>query len=121
LWRKLSRSFGFAFTGLLHLVRTQRNARIQCGFAILAIALGIWLRISTTQGAIIALTIALVLILEAMNTAIEALVDLVQPTHHPQAKIVKDVAAAMVLIGAIASLVVGAVIFLPLIYLKCFA
>jgi diacylglycerol kinase len=72
--------------------------------------LGCWLRIGKTDWAILSLTIALVLILEGINTAIEAAVDLAMPERHPLAKVCKDVAAGMVLIAALASLAVGGVI-----------
>jgi diacylglycerol kinase len=109
----LLRSFGFAFEGLGYLLRTQRNARIELAAGITACALGAWLRINLEDWAILALTIALVLMAEALNTAIEAAVDLSTPQRHPLAKICKDVAAGMVLIAALASLAVGALLFAP--------
>src|SRR5271165_511096 len=69
-------SFAFAFSGLWFLIRTQRNARIEIVLGLLACLLGSWLRISATQWAIVFLTIALVLILEGLNTSIEAAIDL---------------------------------------------
>ena len=109
--RRLGRSFYFAFAGLAYLFRTQRNARIELAIGIAAAALGAWLKISQTEWCILVLTIASVLILEGLNTAIEAAVDLASPQKHPLAKTAKDVSAAMVLVAAIASILVGILIF----------
>jgi diacylglycerol kinase (ATP) len=110
---RIARSFYFAFQGMAHLFRTQRNARIEAGLGIGACILGAWLRITRVEWCIVVLTIACVLILEGLNTAIEAIVDLASPNFHPLAKTAKDVAAATVLIAAIASVIIGCIIFGP--------
>lgn len=110
---KLVRSFHFAFVGLWHLFRTQRNARIELAIGATACALGAWLGISRVEWAVVVFTIALVLILEGLNTAVEAAIDLASPKIHPLAKVAKDLAAGMVLIAAIASVAVGALILGP--------
>ena len=107
------RSFGFAFEGLWYLLRTQRNARIELLIGAIACALGAWLRIGRVEWAILAITIASVFILEGINTAFEAAIDLASPNPHPLAKACKDLAAAMVLVAAIASLAVGLLILGP--------
>ncbi|HEV8608260.1 MAG TPA: diacylglycerol kinase family protein [Tepidisphaeraceae bacterium] len=116
----LIRSFYFAFVGLGYLFRTQRNARIELALGVLACGFGWWLRISRVEWAIIAFTIALVLILEGLNTAVEAAVDLSSPNYHPLAKAAKDLAAAMVLIASLASLAVGLLILGPPLWGKLF-
>ena len=116
----LLRSFYFAFVGLGYLFTTQRNARIELALGIIACAFGAWLKISRVEWAIIAFTIALVLILEGLNTAVEAAVDLSSPNFHPLAKAAKDLAAAMVLIASLASLAVGSLILGPPLWLKLF-
>ena len=78
-----------------------------------SLALAGWFRITTVEWAVLILTIASVLILEGLNTAIEAAVDLASPQVHPKAKIAKDLAAGMVLIAAIAAIIVGVFIFGP--------
>ena len=110
---KIVRSFYFAFVGLGYLIRTQRNARIELFIGAVACALGAWLRISRVEWAVLAFTIALVLILEGLNTAVEAAIDLASPKFHPLAKAAKDLAAGMVLIAAIASIAVGLLILGP--------
>lgn len=106
-------SFGFAFSGLWFLVRTQRNARIEIVMGAAACGLGAWLGIGPAEWGVLALAIALVLILEGLNTAIEAAVDLSTPQRHPLAKVCKDVAAGTVLIAALASVAVGLAILGP--------
>jgi diacylglycerol kinase len=109
LWR----SFYFAFAGIGYLFRTQRNARIHLAIALAAFGLAAWLRLPRVDWAILILTSAGVLILEGLNTALEAIVDLASPEIHPLAKTAKDVSAGMVLIAAIASIGVGVAILGP--------
>ena len=107
------RSFGHAFRGLKILVQTQQNARIHAAATILVIAAGALLRISSTEWALIAIAILCVWAAEALNTAIEFVVDLVSPDRHALAAKAKDVAAGAVLVAAIGAAVVGAIVFGP--------
>jgi diacylglycerol kinase (ATP) len=107
------RSFGHAFRGLAILLRTQHNARIHAFATILVLAAGALLRISLSEWALIALAVVCVWVAEALNTSIESLVDLASPDPHPLAGKAKDVAAGAVLIAAIGSLIVGALVFGP--------
>ena len=112
------RSFRYAFEGLAYIVRTQPNARIELGVAIAAVALAAWLGISAIEWAVLVLTIAVVLALEWINTALELAVSLASPDRHPSAKAAKDVAAASVLLGALVSVVIGLLLFAPRILAK---
>lgn len=107
------KSFGFALAGLAYLLRTQRNARIHLVLGAAACALAGWLGISRTEWAVLVFTIVLVIILEGLNTAVEAAIDLASPEIHPLAKTAKDLAAGMVLVAAIASIAVGLLILGP--------
>src|SRR5665213_648895 len=109
----LIRSFQFAFEGISCLFRTQRNARIELAIGVAASIVAAWLRVGRIEWCMLTLTIACVLILEGLNTAIEAVVDLASPELHPLAKRAKDLAAAMVLIASLASIVVGLLILGP--------
>ena len=109
----LVRSFYFAFAGIAYLFRTQRNAWIELAIGIVACAVAGWLGITRAEWGVLILTIACVLILEGLNTALEAAVDLASPQLHPLAKTAKDVTAGMVLIAAIASVIVGLLILGP--------
>lgn len=110
---KILRSFGNAGFGLKHAFATQLNFRLHLLLTALAISMGIFLGISTMEWVIVALCTGMVLFAELVNTALEKLADVVQKDHHPQIKLVKDIAAAAVLILAIVSAVAGAIIFLP--------
>lgn len=114
----LIRSFGYAFEGVAYILRTQRNARIEVAVAVAAVLLAAWLGISAVEWAVLVLTIAIVVVLEWMNTALELAVTLASPQAHPSAKAAKDVAAACVLLGAFASIVVGLLLFTPRLLLK---
>ena len=113
LTRRFLRSFYFAFAGLAYLFRTQRNARVHAALGAAACGLAAWVGVSRVEWAVLVFTIALVLILEGVNTAVEAAIDLASPQMHPLAKAAKDLAAGMVLIAAIASVVVGILILAP--------
>lgn len=95
------------------MVRTQRNAWLHVGIAIVVVGLSAWLRLDQVEWAVIILTIAMVFTAEFLNTAIEAVVDLASPTKHPLAKVGKDVGAGAVLIAAIAAVLVGLLILWP--------
>jgi diacylglycerol kinase len=90
-----------------------RNFRLQVSAAISAVLLALLLEISTVEWIIILFCIGLVLSLEIMNTSIEKLCDFVQPELDPRIKVIKDLSAGAVLIVAIASAIIGAIIFLP--------
>ena len=117
---KIIRSFYFAFAGLAHLFRTQRNARIHAIIGTVACLLAAWVGVTRVEWALLVFTIALVLILEGLNTAIELAIDLASPDVHPLAKAAKDLAAGMVLVAAIASVAVGLLILGPPLWRKLF-
>ena len=110
---RIVRSFGFAFEGLIVLVRTQPNFWVHVVAAAAALGLGVVLRLSPAELALIVLTAGVVLVVEALNTCLETLCDLVSPTYHPLIKKAKDVGAAAVLIAALAAVGVAALLFLP--------
>jgi len=112
-WAKFIAGFGHAFRGLWYALRTQRNARVHVSIAILAILLGIVLRISAVEFAMIFVAIIGVFIAEMFNTVFELCIDLASPEYHPLAKIAKDVAAGAVLLSAILSVVIGVFVFGP--------
>ncbi|GEM_PF-285013 len=106
-------AFGHAFNGLWYLVRTQRNAQIHCLVGACALALAIFLGLERWEWLALVITIALVLIAEGLNTAIEATVDLATSSYHPLARIAKDVSAGSVVLSAVMSVIVGCIIFIP--------
>lgn len=106
-------SFRDAAAGVRLAVRTQRNVRLHLLFALAALGLGLYLRLERAELALVALAIGLVLGAELLNSALEALVDLVSAQQHPLAKAAKDMAAGAVLVAAAAALAVGWLLFLP--------
>jgi diacylglycerol kinase len=110
---KALRSFRYAGVGIYNLFRFENNARIHLIACLLVIIAGVFFQISPVEWLLIVIQIALVWSAEAFNTAIEKLADLVSADYHPVIKIVKDTAAAGVLILAISAVIVGAVIFIP--------
>ncbi|MHB1177770.1 MAG: diacylglycerol kinase [Daejeonella sp.] len=110
---KFVKGFYYAWKGLNYAFRTQVNFRVQLAAALLVTLLSCYLEISTTEWLWISSAIAIVLIAELANTAIEMLVDLVSPEFNPKAGIVKDISAAAVLISSVLAFVIGIVILLP--------
>jgi len=106
-------SFRFAFHGWGYVLKTQRNAWIHSLIATLVILMGLWLGLTPQDWAVLVITIAMVFTAEFINTAIEAVVDLASPNHHPLAKVGKDVGAAAVLVAALAAILVGLLILGP--------
>lgn len=111
-------SFSHAFRGWGHVMQTQQNAWVHVVVATLVFVVAIWLGLPSRDWAVLILTIALVFSAEFVNTAIEAVVDLASPLHHPLAKVGKDVGAAAVLIAALAAVLVGLLILGPPLLLK---
>ena len=106
-------SFRAAVTGALHTVRTQPNAWIELAACVVVVAAGYLLQITAVEWAIVGLVLCLVLALEAVNTAVEAVVDLVTEEYHPLARIAKDAAAGALVFAVLGSLIVAAAIFGP--------
>lgn len=103
-------TFRYAFEGLRYTWRTQRNFRVETLVGSIAVVLCLVLRVNPDS---VLLCCALVLSLEMVNTAFEAVVDLAAPTYHPLAKIAKDVAAGAVLVASVISVLVGLVVIGP--------
>ena len=112
--RDLPASFRYAAQGLGYSLLTQRNFRIHVTTGVLVFGLALWLGLSLDRLAVLVLTVTAVLVLELLNTAMEAAVDLaVGRRYHPLARIAKDCAAAAVLVAAVASLLIALLLLLP--------
>ncbi len=107
------KSFGYAIEGIAIFFKTQHNSWIHAFAAIVVIIAGFVFKVNSSEWCLLTFAIALVIVSEMMNTAIEFLTDIVSPGFNPQAKKVKDVAAGAVLITAIAAVVIGLIVFLP--------
>lgn len=109
--------FRYAWKGITHLIRTQRNARIHLAIAAIVIIAGYLLDISTTEWLIVTVCTGMVFSAEIFNTAVEYLTDLVSPGYNKTAGTVKDLAAGAVLVAALAAAGAGLIIFAPKIWI----
>lgn len=110
---KFLTGFKYAFQGIFYTLKTQRNFQFHSLVMLVVIAAGFFFQISKTEWFAVILCIALVLMAELINTAIESVTDLISPNIHPLAKIAKDCAAAAVLVVSLSSALIGVIIFLP--------
>ena len=110
----LPASFRYAAQGLVYGFTSQRNFRIHVITGAGVFGLGLWLQLPTAQLAVLVLTVTAVLVLELLNTATEAVVDLaIGRQFHPLARIAKDCAAAAVLVAALSSLLIALLLLVP--------
>lgn len=109
----LYKSIGYAFEGIFAGIRGERNMKIHCFAAVCVIVAGVLFHISVTEWCICLVLFGLILSLELVNTAIEAVVDLVTEDKKPLAKLAKDTAAGAVLIAAVMAAMAGLLIFVP--------
>ncbi len=109
----LYKSFRYAFEGIFAGIKKERNMKIHCLAMICVVTAGFLLHISMSEWCICLILFGMILSLELVNTAIEAVVDLVTEERNPLAKLAKDTAAGAVLIAAIMAAGVGLMIFVP--------
>ncbi|MET4105898.1 diacylglycerol kinase family protein [Hymenobacter sp. UYP22] len=113
LLRKRAASFGYAFRGVWAALRTEVHLWFHAAATVVVVGLGLYLGLARWEWAAVALAVGAVWCAELVNTAIEAVVNLVSPDYHPLAGRAKDVAAGAVLVMALAALVVGLLVFGP--------
>jgi diacylglycerol kinase len=106
-------SFAHAFAGLRFLVRNEPNMRFHLGAGLAAILTGAWLQIDAAEWRWLLLAIALVIVGEALNTAVEQACNAITSEYRPAIRAAKDVAAGAVLVAAIAAALIGASVFGP--------
>ena len=111
--KRIKNSFKYAFNGLIDTYRTEQSVWIYIPVALLVILIGFLLKINNYEWMVIVLILGIILSLELVNTALEAVVDLVTKEYKPLAKKAKDTVSAAVLVFAVASVIVGLIIFLP--------
>ena len=109
--KRLVDSFNFAIEGLISALKNEKHMKVHILAAIIIVILAIVINASKVEILIISLSVSFVVITELVNTAVEAIVDLVSPERHPLAKLAKDVAAGAVLVAAINALCVGYLLF----------
>ena len=104
-------SFNFAFEGIIHVLRTQRNMRIHLLAAVIVLVAAIWVGVSKLELIALLLAIAFVFITEMINSALEQAIDVATTSFDPLAKLAKDVAAGAVLIATVNAIAIGYLVF----------
>jgi diacylglycerol kinase (ATP) len=107
----LLQSFNFAFEGIIHVLRTQRNMRIHFAIAIAVLIAALAVGVRRLELVALLLAISFVLIAEMLNTALEAGIDVSTTSFDPLAKLAKDIAAGAVLIATVNAVAVGYLVF----------
>lgn len=107
------RSIKFAVKGMWLLVKTEDSIKAQITFGLIATLLGFYFNISTTEWIIQCMLIGMVLVAEALNTAIEKVADFIHPDYHEKIGFIKDIAAGAPAFAALTSLVIAIIIYLP--------
>ncbi|WP_396601329.1 diacylglycerol kinase [Algibacter sp. R77976] len=110
------KSVGYAFKGAVLLLKTEASIKVQFFIALIVTAAGFYFNISTTEWTIQLLTIGLIISMEGINTAIEAIADFIHPEHHEKIGLIKDIAAGAVFIASVFACLIGLIIYLPKIF-----
>ena len=106
-------SLSYALAGWIYMLRRQKNTRIQAVASIGIMAVAFWLRVDALSYAVLILAITIVWMAEFVNAAVEAAINLSTSEFHPMAKVGKDVASAAVLLGVVASILIGILVLGP--------
>ena len=104
-------SFNFAFEGIIHVLRTQRNLRIHFGIAFAVLVFALIVDVTKMELIALLISVTFVLIAEMLNTAVEAAIDIATTSFDPMAKLAKDIAAGAVLIASVNAVAVGYLVF----------
>jgi diacylglycerol kinase (ATP) len=104
-------SFNFAFEGIIHVLRTQRNMRVHFAVAIIVLVAAVWVGVSKLELIALLLAIAFVFITEMINSALEQAIDVATTSFDPLAKLAKDIAAGAVLIATVNAVAIGYLVF----------
>ncbi|TYA71767.1 diacylglycerol kinase [Seonamhaeicola marinus] len=110
------KSVGYAFKGAIYLIKTEASIKIQVFIMVMVTIAGFFFNISNTEWILQCFAIALVMSIEGVNTAIEAVADFIHPEHHKKIGIIKDIAAGAVFIAAFFAVIIGCIIYLPKIF-----
>jgi|SRR5690625_38487 len=113
-----ARSIGFLFAwnGLKTVVKTEKNFQFHLIATAIAIFFGFVFKLNGVEWSLILLVVGLVLVAEMINTVVERMIDYIKPDLHPQAGMIKDMAAGSVLVAAFIAVIIGCIIYLPKVY-----
>lgn len=112
-FRGFAESLKIAFTGIAYLFLYHDNMRIIFLSGIAAFLTAMVLKLRGIELAIICITVSVVFIAEMFNTAIELIIDMSTRKYHTLIKLVKDIAAAVVLIASLNAIAIGVILFVP--------
>lgn len=110
------RSLNQAWRGMLYTVKTQGHMQFHVLAGSMVMGIAWWTEVSRFEWLTLVLAIGCVIGAEVMNSAVEIVVDMVQPNFHPLAGMAKDVASGAVLVSVIQAIVIGLIVFAPLVY-----
>jgi len=113
---RLLKSFSYALKGLVKTFREEQNLKIQSFLSLVAVILGVYLKIAALEWALLVLVIALVLVAEIANSAVERIIDVLKPRINSYVMEIKDITAAAVLLSSLAAVIVGLIIFWPYLF-----
>jgi diacylglycerol kinase len=112
-FRRLLKSFTYSFKGLQKVVREEQNIKIQLIIGTIIVLLGIFLQISASEWIPLILSMAMVILAEVLNSAVERVADVLKPRINEYVREIKDIMAGAVMITAITSIIIGILVFLP--------
>jgi len=115
-FKRLIKSFGYAFHGVRLMIRQEQNAKIHLISVLLVGVAGFFFHLSLSEWLVVVIVSGGVFTAEAINTSIEALSDTIAPEYNKNIKQVKDFAAGAVLVASITAIIVGLIIFVPKIF-----
>ena len=107
------KSVGYAFKGMIILVKTESSIKIQLFIAIAVTLAGFYFKLSAIEWMIQIAMIGLVMSIEGLNTAVEYISDFIHPEHHPKIGLIKDISAGAVFIASVVAVIVGLIIYIP--------
>ncbi|HRY82294.1 MAG TPA: diacylglycerol kinase family protein [Candidatus Moranbacteria bacterium] len=114
--KEFLKSFANAMRGLKYAIKNEKNFQHELIVAILAVGAMIYFRVTRLEMIVVVTMIMAVLVMEMLNTIIERIIDILKPSVHPYARLIKDLMAASVLLTSILALIIGLVIFIPHIF-----
>ncbi len=109
------KSLKFALLGAFKLITTEHSIMVQFSLGIMVTIAGFYFEISKMEWLFQTLAVGLVLSIEGLNTAVEKIADFIHPEFHTRIGFIKDIAAGAVFFAAITALLIGAIIYVPII------
>ncbi|MBU1118994.1 diacylglycerol kinase family protein [Patescibacteria group bacterium] len=110
---RLLKSFKYASTGFFELVKTEQNIRIHLILTAIVVVLMFYFRTTILETSVLIISIVIVLLAEIINSVLERIVDIIKPRLTPEARTMKDIMAAMVLMSSFGAVIIGLLIFVP--------